>query len=66
MYRMHEAHGEKNKIGLDLEFRARHRLEFRVDVRAMKFFHLAVFAGEFLRQHSKLPGDAFLVARRNP
>src|SRR5262249_52023039 len=65
MHRMHEAHGEENEIGLDLEFRAGHRLELRINVRAMKFFHLAFLAGEFLRQHGELPRDAFLVARRN-
>ena len=60
--RMHEAHGEQHEISFDLEFGARHRLELCVHLRAVKLFHLAVLAGEFLRQHGKFARDAFLMA----
>ena len=52
----------RHEIGFDLEFGAGHRLELRVHVRAVKPFHLAVLAGEFLRQHGKFTRDAFLMA----
>jgi hypothetical protein len=60
---MHEAHRQQHQIGIDHEFAAGHRLELRIDLHAMQLFHLAVFAGEFLRQHRELPLRAFLMTR---
>ena len=61
---MHEAHGEQDEIGVELELGAGDRLELRIHAHAVRLLHLAVFAREFRRQHGEVARDALLVARR--
>jgi S-adenosylmethionine hydrolase len=62
MHRMHKTHRQQHQLRVELEFAAGYRLELVVDLDSMQFCHLAVDAGEFLRQYRVFALGAFSLA----
>ena len=62
MHRMHEAHGEQDEIGLEVEFAAGNGLHLGIDARAMQRLDLAVLARESLGHDREVALGTFLMA----
>ena len=63
MHGMHEAHGEQNEIGLDLEFGSFDRLHLVVHAHAFDGGDVTVLANDTARHHGEIARGAFRLAR---
>src|SRR5580700_1937126 len=62
VHRMDEARRKQHKVGRDLEFGARDRLELGIAAHTAQSLDAAALANELLAQHREVALDALLVA----